>query len=34
MEDAFVYKQVASWDTDEVIKWMNGKPAISLRKKC
>lgn len=23
-EDIFVYKQVSSWDTDDVIKWMNG----------
>lgn len=24
-EDAFVYKQVSSWDTHDVIKWMNGE---------
>lgn len=25
IEDVFDYKQVSSWDTDDVIRWMNGK---------
>jgi len=24
-EGVFAYKQVASWDTDDVIKWLNGE---------
>jgi hypothetical protein len=28
-QDACVYKQVASWATDDVIRWMSGKTVLT-----
>ena len=29
-EDQFTYKQVSSWDTDEVVGWIEGTSQTSL----